>query len=98
VHESANKGERERGGEHEIDGENRKAAVRRRRGEGKRGELGLEEGRGVGLGVWLRVRLRQTGGRPGNPATSVAQLTIEKLATDAACDKLSKWQSEKVTK
>jgi hypothetical protein len=50
----------------------------------------------VRVGVRLRVRLRQMAGRPANTAASVAQLTVEKLATVAVCEELSKWQSEKV--
>jgi hypothetical protein len=64
--------------------------VRGSKRDGTRRALGLAERDGV------RVRLRQTAGGPGNLAASVAQFTVEKLATVAVCEPLSKWHSENV--
>jgi hypothetical protein len=72
--------------------------VRVRLGVGLRVRLGVGLRMGVRLGVGLRVRvrLRQTAGRAGNSAASVVQFTVEKRATVAFCEKLSKWHSENV--
>jgi hypothetical protein len=70
--------------------------VRGSKRDGTRVALGLAEGDGDRLRVGVCVRFRQTAGGPGKFAASVAQFTIEKLATVALCEKLSKWHSENV--